>query len=92
MSNPVEEYLKEYKNVCYTPRTLGKKLNISRKQTIYYCLSSKILKRELPFKVGSLKREMLLFKYTDDTVDDTVDDKVDNTVDDGEIDDEYEVI
>ena len=26
MSNPVEEYLKEYKNVCYTPRTLGKKI------------------------------------------------------------------
>ena len=82
MSNPVEEYFKEHQNVCFSPKTIGIKLDIPRKEAIYYCLSSKHLLSVKPMDVGSLKYNMLLFKYSD----------VEKDTPEKNICDEYEII
>ena len=63
--NPVEEFLSNNKNVTYSCKTMSKRMNMRRKDVIYYALSSSSLKRVQPIKVGCRKHSMLIFKYED---------------------------
>ena len=63
--NPVEEFLSNNKNVTYSCKTMSKRLNMRRKDVIYYALSSPNLKRVSSIEVGCGKQSMLIFKYED---------------------------
>lgn len=63
--NPVEDFLSNNKNITYSCKTMAKRLNMRRKDVIYYALTSSNLKLIPPLEVGSGKRSMLIFKYED---------------------------
>ena len=60
--NPIEEYYNENAGKNLSLKKVSKKLNIKFRKAVFLAYNSKKLKKVDPMEVGSLKREMLVFR------------------------------
>lgn len=71
IDNPVENFLKEYKshdvynNTIYSIKTLSKKLRLKKRQIYFYCNISPNISKCNPIDVGSGKKILNIFKYSE---------------------------
>jgi len=63
MTNPVEEYLSNNKNVKLSIKSLSKRLDMKKKQVYYYTTKSDHIRKIDPLEVGSLKTVINVFEY-----------------------------
>lgn len=61
--NPVEQFLFNNKSVTYSCKSMSKRLNMRKKDIIYYALSSYNLEKVKPIYLGCGKHSLLTFKY-----------------------------
>lgn len=61
--NPVEQFLFNNKSVTYSCKTMSKRLNMRKKDIIYYAFTSHNLEKVKPIHLGSGKYSLLTFKY-----------------------------
>ncbi len=60
--NPIEEYYNENAGKNLSLKKVSKKLNIKFRKAVFLAYNSKKLTKVDPMEVGSLKREMLVFR------------------------------
>tara|TARA_B110000008_G_scaffold275273_1_gene312410 strand:- start:1520 stop:1732 length:213 start_codon:yes stop_codon:yes gene_type:complete len=61
--NPIEEYYNENAGKNLSLKKVSKKLNMKFRKAVFLAHNSELLKKVNPVEVGSLKRDMLVFRF-----------------------------